>query len=66
MNKIIGKALPGMPWQERPQDCDRPIWRYSENPIIGRTFPSPTAFSTARWCLLRTAMRECSAVTACL
>ena len=36
MNKIIGKALPGMPWQERPQDCDRPIWRYSENPIIGR------------------------------
>ena len=36
MSKIIGKSLPGMPWQERPEGCERPIWRYSENPIIGR------------------------------
>ena len=36
MSKIIGNALPGMPWQDRPEDCDKPIWRYSENPVIGR------------------------------
>lgn len=36
MSKIIGKALPGMPWQDRPEGYDLPVWRYSENPIIGR------------------------------
>ena len=25
-----------MPWQERPEGYDKPVWRYSENPIIGR------------------------------
>ena len=36
--KIIGQNVPNMPWQDRPAD-DRnglPLWRYSENPIIGR------------------------------
>ena len=36
MSRIIGKALPQMPWQERPEGYDKPVWRYSENPIIGR------------------------------
>ena len=36
MSKIIGNPLPGMPWQDKPADCISPIWRYSDNPIIGR------------------------------
>ncbi len=34
MAKIIGNNLPNIPWQE-PSD-DSPVWRYSENPVIGR------------------------------
>lgn len=34
--KIIGNALPKVPWQEKPADLDGPVWRYSKNPIIGR------------------------------
>ena len=34
--KIIGSALPDMPWQDKPSDCMAPVWRYSENPIINR------------------------------
>lgn len=36
--KIIGSNVSNVPWQER-QENDKnemPIWRYSENPIIGR------------------------------
>ena len=36
MNKIIGADLPNMPWQDKPEGYRLPIWRYSENPIIGR------------------------------
>lgn len=38
--KIIGPNVPNMPWQDRPADIkdksEIPVWRYSENPIIGR------------------------------
>lgn len=37
--KIFGAgSLPDMPWQDRPSGDrhDAPVWRYSENPIIGR------------------------------
>ena len=35
--KIIGPEVKNVPWQERPNHIvDAPIWRYSENPIIGR------------------------------
>ena len=34
--KIIGSALPDMPWQDKPSDCMAPVWRYSDNPIINR------------------------------
>ncbi len=30
-------ALPDMPWQDAPEkELDIPIWRYTENPVIGR------------------------------
>lgn len=35
--KLICPPLPHMPWQERPADCAAPLWRYSANPVIGRT-----------------------------
>ncbi len=34
--KIIATPLPCMPWQERPQGCTDPLWRYEANPIITR------------------------------
>jgi beta-1,4-mannooligosaccharide/beta-1,4-mannosyl-N-acetylglucosamine phosphorylase len=36
MSKIIGNALPNIPWQNKPQGCNEPVWRYTENPIIER------------------------------
>lgn len=33
---IIGKALPNIPWEERPKGSDAVVWRYSQNPIIPR------------------------------
>lgn len=36
MTKIIGEAIPNIPWQERPAGLLDPVWRYSENPIIPR------------------------------
>ena len=34
--KIIGDSLPNIPWQDKPENCCTPVWRYSENPIIDR------------------------------
>ena len=36
MAKIIGNALPNIPWQDKPENLDAPVWRYTENPIINR------------------------------
>ena len=36
MAKIIGQELKNIPWQDKPEGCKDPIWRYSENPIIER------------------------------
>ncbi|WP_018756021.1 glycoside hydrolase family 130 protein [Paenibacillus terrigena] len=36
MSKIIGEALANMPWQDKPNDCKAPVWRYTQNPIIQR------------------------------
>ena len=36
MTKIIGKALPNIPWEERPAGCTETVWRYSKNPLITR------------------------------
>lgn len=34
--KIIGEALPNMPWEEKPAELDTPVWRYTANPVIKR------------------------------
>lgn len=35
--KMIAPALPNIPWQEKPEGhINSPLWRYTENPIIGR------------------------------
>lgn len=36
MSRIIGPALPNIPWEPKPQDYASPVWRYSANPIIKR------------------------------
>ena len=36
MAKIIGSALPNIPWQDKPEGYQKPIWRYDNNPIIKR------------------------------
>ena len=44
MSRIIGQNLPGIPWQDKPEGYNAPVWRYSENPIIER-HAIPTANS---------------------
>ena len=34
--KMLCGSLPDMPWQDKPEGCTSPLWRYSENPIIDR------------------------------
>ena len=34
--KIIGRALPNIPFEDRPEGSDVPVWRYSGNPVIRR------------------------------
>ena len=36
MSKLIGSALPNIPWQDCPPGCREPVWRYRGNPIIQR------------------------------
>lgn len=47
--KIIGSALPNIPWQDRPADCRETVWRYSNNPVITRdaTPTSNSVFNSA-------------------
>lgn len=49
MGKIISASLPSIPWQERPEGYELPLWRYSGNPIIGRraTRRSNSVFNSA-------------------
>ena len=34
--KIAGTSLPDMPWEDRPAGSKEVMWRYTQNPIIGR------------------------------
>lgn len=35
--KMMGPAVENIPWQEKPDNhTGAPVWRYSNNPIIGR------------------------------
>ncbi len=47
--KIISPPLPHIPWQEKPSDCNNPMWRYSRNPVIPRDllFESNSIFNSA-------------------
>lgn len=49
MSKIIGKALPNIPWQEKEAGERMPVWRYKHNPIIERnaTKRSNSIFNSA-------------------
>ena len=42
MAKIIGNAIPNMPWEEKPAGHKELLWRYTNNPIIGWN-PGPKA-----------------------
>ena len=45
MDKImIGRPLPNIPWEDKPEGHQEVLWRYSGNPVIGWN-PTP---STAR------------------
>ncbi len=33
---INEEPIPNLPWEERPAGCDKPVWRYSKNPVIPR------------------------------
>ena len=37
---VNGTSLPNIPWQERPEGCAAPLWRFADNPVIGRN-PAP-------------------------
>ncbi len=34
--RIVGQALPNMPWEDRPKGCSEVAWRFSRNPVIPR------------------------------
>lgn len=36
MYKILTNELPNIPWNEKPENCNEPFWRYENNPIINR------------------------------
>ncbi|NGZ75336.1 glycoside hydrolase family 130 protein [Saccharibacillus alkalitolerans] len=38
--RIIGNSLPRMPWENKPEGLEAPIWRHSANPIVPRN-PAP-------------------------
>jgi len=33
---IVGEDLPNIPWEDRPLNCNDPVWRYRQNPIVRR------------------------------
>jgi beta-1,4-mannooligosaccharide/beta-1,4-mannosyl-N-acetylglucosamine phosphorylase len=41
---IGGSPLPGIPWEDRPQNARGPVWRYSRNPVIPKNI-NPTSNS---------------------
>ena len=49
MAKILGDALPNLPWQEKPAGWQYPVWRYDANPVITRDnlFMANSIFNSA-------------------
>mgnify|MGYP006867316761 CR=1 FL=1 len=61
--KMLTAPVPNVPWQERPQGPQNgaPIWRYSENPIIGRNpLKVLQEFLTVRLCHMVMLSSVCS------
>ncbi|WP_172254099.1 glycoside hydrolase family 130 protein [Saccharibacillus deserti] len=38
--RIIGESLPNMPWENKPEGLNAPVWRHSANPVVPRN-PAP-------------------------
>ncbi len=38
MARILNSTVKNIPWQDKPVNCTDPVWRYTENPIIDRSF----------------------------
>lgn len=36
MAKILNAKITNIPWEDRPEGCFLPVWRYSKNPVIDR------------------------------
>ncbi len=50
MVRIIGEQpVPNIPWQDRPAGCTEVLWRWTENPVIGRNpiASSPRIYNSA-------------------
>ncbi|MGA2471003.1 MAG: glycoside hydrolase family 130 protein [Solirubrobacteraceae bacterium] len=48
--RVVGQSpLPNIPWEDRPDGCSDPLWRYSRNPIVPRDLIpcSNSIFNTA-------------------
>ena len=56
MNKIQ------IPWEDRPVGCTDVMWRYSQNPVIGRYHIPPIVFSIVLLFLLRMVLQAYSVV----
>jgi beta-1,4-mannooligosaccharide/beta-1,4-mannosyl-N-acetylglucosamine phosphorylase len=46
---VRAEPLPNIPWQERPQGSNELLWRYSKNPVIGRSpfYAANSVFNSA-------------------
>lgn len=39
MKTIVSpQSLPGIPWENKPENCNESMWRYSGNPVIGWSY----------------------------
>lgn len=47
--KIFCENLPNIPWEDRSSECNAAVWRYSNNPVIGRNpiLSAPTVYNSA-------------------
>ena len=36
MAKVLNAKITNIPWEDRPEGCFLPVWRYSKNPVIDR------------------------------
>lgn len=63
--KMISLAVPNVPWQDKPENHEgAPLWRYTENPVIGRNpVEELPESSTVRLFLMKENLSACSVVS---